>query len=167
MHLREYFAGQRCRLLSPLSVRTVSERINRAAGSAVWPFTTGIVGGVWSGHIRLRYRSSLFEYNAKPVLSGRLRDVPSGSSLELRYRAPLWVYGFYLFWYLLLTVGVVGLIGGGWAPEVTRGEKAMVMGIFAALLVAPLALHAFGTRRSAEELAELLDFLSEQAQAKR
>jgi len=166
MHLREYFTGQRYRLLSPMSVRTVSERINRAAGSAVWPFTTGIVGGVWSGHIRLRYRSSLFEYNAKPVLSGRLRDVPSGSSLELRYRAPLWVYGFYLFWYLILTFGIVGLIGAGWAPEVTGGGKAMGMGIFAALLVAPPALHAIGTRRSAEELAELLDFLSEQAQAK-
>ncbi|HEX8214123.1 MAG TPA: hypothetical protein VF582_01480 [Allosphingosinicella sp.] len=150
-----------------MSARAVAERINDAAGSTLWPFTTGVVGGVRSSHIRLRYRSSLFEYNAKSVLSGRLQDAPGGSSLELRYRAPLWVYGFYLLWYLFLTFVVAGLIRNGWASGVTGGNKAMTIGIFAILLVAPLGLHAVGTRRSEEELADLLDFLSQHVEAKR
>jgi len=167
MHLTDYFAGQSFRLCSPLSVRTATERINEAAGSVLWPFNTGVVGYAWSGHIRLRYRSSPLEYNAKPVLAGRLQDAPGGSRLELRYRAPLWVYGFYLVWYLFITLVVVGLVSNGWAPGVASGDKAMGLGIIAALFVAPLGLHALGTRRSAEELAELLDFLSAQVEAKR
>lgn len=166
MRLRDYFAGESFRLRSPMSAPTVAERINEAAGSAFWPFTKGVVGGVWSGHIRLRYRSSLFEYNAKPVLSGSLQNAPSGSSLELRYRAPLWVYGFYLVWYLFLALVVAWLIGNGWAPELTGGDRAMALGIIAILLIAPLGLHAVGTRRSEEELGSLLDFLFQHVEAK-
>jgi len=158
VRLTDYFAGERLRLCSPLSARAVAERINEAAGSLLWPFATGVVGGVWSGNIRLRYRSSLFEYNAKPVLSGRVREAASGSSLDLRYRAPLWVYGFYLVWYLFLAL-FAGLIGHGW--------DGATVGIFSILLVAPLGLHAVGSRRSEEELADLLDFLSQHAEAKR
>jgi hypothetical protein len=167
MRLKDYFAGERFRLRSSLSARTVAERINEAAGSALWPFTTGIVGGVWAGHVRLRYRSSIFEYNAKPVLSGRLQDAPTGSSLDLRYRAPVWVYAFYVVWYLFLAFVAVGLLANGWAPEVTGSDKAMAVAIFAVLLVAPVGLHAFGTRRSDEELADLMDFLAQHAQANR
>jgi hypothetical protein len=167
MQLRDYFIGEGLRLHSPMPARIASERINKAAGSTLWPFTTGVVGGVWFRNIRLRYRSSLFEYNAKPVLSGRLEDGISGSTLELRYRAPVWVYGFNFVWYLLLTFIVAFLIGGGWAPGTTAGDKVIIIGFFSLMIVAPLALHAVGTRRSQEELVALIDFLAQHIDAKR
>jgi hypothetical protein len=125
------------------------------------------VGGVFSGHIRLRYRSFVFEYNAKPVLSGRIQDAPSGSTLDLRYRAPAWVYAFYLFWYLFLVFIAVALLANDWAAELTGRDKAMAVAIVAVFLVAPVGLHAVGTRRSDEELADLMDFLTLNAGANR
>ncbi|QDH33904.1 hypothetical protein E2E27_05890 [Porphyrobacter sp. YT40] len=163
----DYFTGQRLHLRSPLPAQTAAQRINDAAGSMFWPFAMGVVGGVWLGNVRLQYRSSPFEYNAKPVLAGRLRDVASGSSLELRYRAPLWVYGFYFVWYLFLTLVGAVLIGNGWAPDITSAEKAMAVGITGLLLVVPIVLHAVGTRRSGDELAAILDFVSSNINATR
>lgn len=132
----------------------------------LWPLSSGVVGGVWFGNVRLRYRRSPFEYNAKPVLTGRLRDSVSGSRLELRYRAPLLVYVFYIAWYLILTLFVAALIGNGLAPEITA-NKATAVGTIGLLLVGPIALHAVGTRRSDEELDDLLDFISEHIEATR
>lgn len=163
----DYFAGQRLQLRSPLPARTAAQRINDAAGSMLWPFAMGVVGGVWLGNIRLQYRSSPFEYNAKPVLAGRLQDLASGSTLELRYRAPLWVYGFYFVWYLFLSLVGVVLIGNGWAPDMTSAEKAMAVGTIVLLLVVPIVLHAVGTRRSDDELATILDFVSSNIDATR
>jgi peptidoglycan/LPS O-acetylase OafA/YrhL len=99
-------------------------------------------------------------------LAGRIVEVPSGSSLDLRYRGPAWVYTFYVVWYLFLGFVAAGLIANGWAPEVTPGDKAMAVAIFAVLLIAPVGLHLVGTRRSDEELGDLLDFLSQHAEAK-
>lgn len=165
MHLRDYLSGKLFRLHSPLAARTIARQINKAAGSALWPFATGVVGGVWSGHVRLRYRSSLFEYNAKPVLAGRLKETPSGSNLNLRYRAPAWVYVFYLVWYLIIVLLIIGLLTNGWFRQVAGGDKAMIISIFAVLLIAPVALNALGTRRSDEELADMLEFLAQHAMA--
>lgn len=167
MKLRDYFAGVPLRLHSSIGSDVVAERIGSAAGSSFSPFSTGVVGGVWSGHVRLRYRSSPFEYNAKPVLSGRLLDAPSGSCLELRYRAPVWVYGFYLFWYLFLFFFAATLSMGHWAPEVTAGDKMTIVAMLVGFVIAPLLLHAFGTRGSETELNSLLDFLSQHAEMKR
>ena len=163
----DYFAGQRLQLCSPLPAGAIAKRINEAAGSMLWPFAMGVVGGVWSGNIRLQYRSSPFEYNAKPVLSGRLKNAVSGSILELRYRAPLWVYCFYLVWYIFLTLAAAALIGNEWAPDGTVADKAMVIGTIGILSIAPIGLHAIGTRRSGEELSDLLNFLSQHIEATR
>ena len=165
MRLRDQFAGQRFRLNSSLPGRTVAERINHGAGSALWPFTTGVVGGVRSGHIRLRYRSSLFEYNAKPVLAGRIRETPRGSSLDLCYRAPIWLYVFFLFWYFFLAFAAVGFLANAWAPRVTGADNALAAAVLAVLLAAPVGLQAVGTRHSEEELSKLLDFLFQYAEA--
>ena len=132
----------------------------------LWPLATGVVGGVWFGNIRLQYRSSPIEYNAKPVLSGRLWDTASGSSLELRYRAPIWVYVFYVVWYLFLTLAAA-LIGNAWAPEITSAEKIMAVGTIGLLLVGPIVMHAIGTRRSDVELSNILDFVSQHIEATR
>ena len=165
--ISDYFFGVPLRLRSSLSSVVVAHRINEAAGSLFWPLSTGVVGGVWSGHLRLRYSSSPFEYNAKPVLSGRVLDATSGSYLELRYRAPVWVYGFYLFWYLFIALFVAMSSAANWAPEITVGDKEMVFFMLGGLAVAPLGLHAVGTRHSDKELNSLLDFLSQQAGAER
>tara|TARA_Y100000815_G_scaffold117620_2_gene106159 strand:+ start:318 stop:596 length:279 start_codon:yes stop_codon:yes gene_type:complete len=89
----------------------------------------------------------------------------TGSSLELRYRAPLWVYAFYLLWYLFLTRVADIVVADGWDPDMTSVDKVMAVGVIGLLLVAPLGLHAVGTRNSDEELADLVGFLSQQVEA--
>ena len=160
MGLKDFFLGQAVWLRSPMPARTVTERVNKAAGSMLLPVDNGVVGGVWSRHIRLKYRSSILEFNAKPVLSGRIEDTASGSSMKLRYRAPFWAQGFYALPYLFLTLSIVGISAGGWASNDTYG-------IVALLLVGPRALHALGTRRSQDELAALIDFLEQEVGATR
>lgn len=167
MRLADYFFGVRRQLQSPASARIVADRINEAASSSLWPFTTGVVGGVWSGHLRLRFRTSFLEFNAKPVLTGRLRETPSGSCLDLNYRAPAWVYAFYLAWYLslgsviLLMLGAIGVRN----TDLQGGELASVWAGLILLLIAPLMFHYLGTRRSDDDLERLLDFLAQQADA--
>ena len=169
MRLRDYLVGQPVRLTSRHSPREVAERINEAAGSRFWPFhTDAVVGGVWLGRLRLRYVSSPFEYNAKPQLAGGLREGRSGSILELRYRAPSWVYVFDLVWFGALgmvTLVMLGLVGER-NPDLTNSDLVFIWTILLALLAAPLALHYVGTRNSDEELGYLLDFLAERIDAK-
>ena len=164
MRLSDYFLGQHLELRSRLSPATLAARISRAARSGFWPFATGVVGGVWDGHVRLRYRRSILEYNAKPVLSGRLRETPDGCIIELRYRAPIWAYVFFCVWYLLILVFALRLLTGGWAPGVTAEVKIEASVMLGALAAAPLIFHALGTRRSGEELAKIMDFLAVQAE---
>jgi len=167
MRFVDYFFGMRRQLRSPTSARIVADRINGAAGSVLWPFTTGVVGGVLSGHLRLRFRSSPFEYNAKPVLSGRLWETPNGSSLDLNYRAPAWVYAFYLFWYGFLALVLLMMFGqiGVRTPDLQSAELSRVWALLISLLIAPVVMHYVGTRRSNEDFERLMDFLAEQADA--
>ena len=169
MRLRDYFIGQPVRLTSPHSPRMVADRINEAAGSRFWPFhTDAVVGGVWLGILRLRYVNSPFEYNAKPVLVGALRQDRSGSILKLRYRAPAWVYFFDLIWFGALSMVILMLLGlvGQRNPDLTGGDLLFSWTVLLVLLVTPLALHYFGTRKSDEELGYLLEFLKECVEAK-
>ena len=166
MRLKDYFVGKSVLLHSPLSTKAVAERINAAAGSTVWPFTTGVVGGVRLRVVRLRFRSSFAEYNAKPILAGRLREGRSGSILVLRYRAPAWVYLFEVFWYSILGVLGFWVLFGEINPDLTSGDLAFFCAIYVALFVFPFVLHYLGTRNSDDELVELLDFLAEHADAK-
>jgi len=85
--------------------------------------------------------------------------------LELRYRAPLWAYVFYIAWYFLLTLFAAALIGNGWASERTSSDEAMIVSTIGLLLLAPIALHSFGTRRSEDELTDILDFVSQHVEA--
>jgi hypothetical protein len=168
MRLVDYFFGIRRQLRSPTSARIVADRINEAAGSAFWPLTTGVVGGVLSGHLRLRVKSSFFEYNAKPVLCGRLRELPSGSSMDLSYRAPAWIYPFYLFWYGFLGLIFLMMLGqvGTRNPDLQGEALSTIWVVLILFLIGPIVLHYVGTSRSNEDLECLLDFLAEQADAR-
>ncbi len=166
MRLSDYFLGEEVRLRSPLAAKDLAGRVNRAAGFAFSPFRTGVVGYIWWGHVRLRYRSSFAEYNAKPILAGRVFDSPRGSELRLRYRAPAWVYIFFPLWYFVLLSLGVGISIGGFDPDVANGAKAAFAATLVAFLFVPLLFHAFGTRNSEEELAALVEFLVEHAEAR-
>ena len=169
MRLRDYFIGQSVRLTSHHSPRVVAERVNSAAKSSLWPFhSDAVVGGIWLGRLRLRYVTSPMEYNAKPVLTGRLYEARSGSILELRYRAPSWTYFFYLFWVCALGVVILLMLGlvGERNPDLTPGDLVFIWTTLLGLLAAPFALHYIGTRKSDEELGYLLDFLGEHIDAK-
>lgn len=168
MLLRDYFVGQPVRLQSSHSPRVVAERINSGAASIFWPFHwDAVVGGVWLGRIRLRFVNSPFEYNAKPLLAGRLCETSSGSILKLRYRAPAWIYAFALFWYCALGLLILMALGqfGERNPDLTSGDTAFTWAIILALVVTPIAFHYFGTRNANKELGYLLDFLAERADA--
>jgi hypothetical protein len=168
MRLKDYFVGIPVRLESRLSPAVAAQRINSAAGSTIWPFTTGVVGRVLLRFIRLRFRSSFAEYNAKPILAGRLRESRSGSVLNLRYRAPASAYALYAFWYGFL--GVIALSPLFGDAELNAGltttDFAIIAAGLAVFLVFPVVLHFIGTRNSDDELAEILDFLAQHAEAK-
>lgn len=171
MRLRDYFAGQEVNLRSPLPAAIVAERINEAASRSFLgigpfsPFRIGVIGRIWQGHVRLRYRRSLMEYNTKPILAGRLSDAGAGSELRLRYRAPLGGYLFFLLWYPVMALFGIVISLGEFAPGITSVGKAMFIAWMLAFLFLPLVFHVIGTRRSEEELAEMIEFLGEHAEA--
>jgi hypothetical protein len=173
MRLTDYFAGQEVGLRSPLPAREVAERITAAASGSILrhglfaAFRTGVVGRIWwGGHVRLRFRSSILMYGAKPVLAGRLLDTPPGSQLRLRYRAPAQMYVFYPFWYLVLAGLAIGFSSGGFDPEISGGDKMIFAGMLVAFFFQPLIFHAIGTRNSEKEFADMVAFLAENAQAR-
>jgi hypothetical protein len=168
MRLKDYFAGIPIVLHSPLSPDAVKDRINNSAGSIFWPFNFGVVGRVRFHRVSLRFRSSLSEYNGKPVLVGRLIEQSPGSTLHLRYRAPVTFYLFYPFWYSLLALFGAVLIGGIGQrnPDLSNGDLALTFVGWAFMLTVPLGRHYFGTRNSEEELSEILEFLANEAEAK-
>ena len=99
-------------------------------------------------------------------MSGRIRADPTGSILDLCYGAPLWVTVFYIVWYSFLIIAVAAVVTKGWSSNLADSDKAMVAAIYLGLLVAPLGLHAIGTRNSEDELAALTAFLTEHAETK-
>ena len=163
MPFRQYFGGIRVELRSPLSPSQLKERINSEASFGLSPFYTGVVGRVWGNSLRLGYRSSIFEYNQKPLLAGRIESIPSGSRLRLTYRAPRTALVFFAFWYVFI---VFILVSASIALFENREvETGLFLAVMLALALAPIAMHFWGTRRFDEELTDLLDFLRLEANA--
>lgn len=165
MRLKDYFAGRSLALRSKLSAEVVAERINHSVVSPLLPFSSGVTGGVWLGILRLRYRTSIFEYNAKPILAGRIFEDLNGSIIDLKYRAPLWVYAFFIVWYTVLALVVGILTVNVFSPGVSETQMIMGFAITLILLGAPIGLHALGTQSSEEEFENLINFLVEHAEA--
>jgi len=160
MGLIDYFAGKHFRLYSPLPRQVVVERLNGAASWTAMPVSNNIVGGMLWGRLRVRYRRSLFEYNMKPVLSGRIEASSTGSILYLRYGAPIFAYIFYGFWYFFALSMVMTFFEGD-KVTMSAGNNAT---IFALFFLSPIGGHAFGTRHADEELESLIEFVARNAQ---
>ena len=167
MRLSDYLAGQPLVLMSPFPPEECKRRINEAAGFPLNPFRKGVIGGVWfSGHLRLRFRRSIREYQGKPVVAGRIERSGGGSRLELRYRAPVTVYISVaaIIPAIVLILWIVSS-GPGASPSATSiGFVALVV---VAGLLAQMIGHRIGTRHADVELAEIVTFLQRTIKATR
>jgi hypothetical protein len=162
MRFKDYFAGLPFPLHSPLPAAEAAASIDREAGSALSPFTCGVVGGARFGHVRLSSRTSLFDNNTKPVLARRIFEAAEGSTLDLIYRAPSPVILSVPVYVLMLFVGIAVVIVrmSAGAASFDTVMLAIVMSLF---LAAPWVMLRIATRRADEELALLLDFLARHA----
>ena|SRR5947209_1871969 len=169
MNIRDYYIGERIALRSRLMPEQVEQRIRDAVKRPWWarPFQTGPAGGIWFGRIRLRYRSSLFEYNAKPILIGRVERTATGSVLRLVYRGRTWFRAFFLFWYAFLAILLITFATVGTDPPLQGAERLFPFAIILPMALFPFILHAIGTRNSDDELAELIEFLERATEARR
>ena len=167
MKIRDYYLGQPVTLRSPLKPDQLKQCINEAAKVVWWrlPFHIGPVGRFWFGRLRLRYATSPFEYNAKPVLTGGVEQAPAGSILRLEYRGRTWSRIFFVIWYAFLALFSVGFLILGTDPPLHGEERLAPFAIASALADMPILMHAIGTRNSNDELRKLIDFLEQVADA--
>ncbi len=156
MRLSEYWRGIPVTLTAPLAPDAAARKIDAAAGSVLSPFATGIVGRAGAGRVRLGYRPSIFSYNARPLLTGRILPDRAGARLELAYRGPVLVrLMFPLLVLIILAAGVAIAASGG-----LDAVSGLLIGLTPLVgLVLALAAHAFLIRNAETELALLIDFL--------
>jgi hypothetical protein len=164
MGLRDYFVGRRLVLRSVLPRAEVKRRINCASGSAFWPFNSGVVGGCALDRVRLQIRNTPFDYNAKPLLAGRLHDALGGTELYVRYGASAWTRVFFVYWYSFLTLFTVAAVVAVPSDDAPLLPGLLVIPLL--LFAAPVLMHMLFVRNSEEELDEILGFLEREAGAK-
>ena len=164
MRIADYYFGQRIVLKSPHSVSEVTERINRATPYWFSIFSNGVKGGIWFTRLRLSHtRDWKFDYNAKPVLAGRVVSTFYGTELKACYRGPTFARLFFIFWYVVLTF-VAGVLLIDWLDNALEPGGWLGLPVLVALLIFPVFLHKLGTRRSDEDLKAILAFLDDAAQ---
>lgn len=166
MGLKDYFVGRRLVLISPLTASEVQARINDSAGSSVLPFSMGTVGWARFGRFRLRQRTSLFDYNAKPMLIGKMIGIPEGTRIEANFGATLWMKAFLVFWYAFLALWTVIAIATG-PFEGNQGDLAyfpyLMVPLFA---VMPIGMHYLFNHSAEKDLKVMLRFLDTAAKAR-
>lgn len=164
MRLRDYFAGQRIVLTSPLSIEEVQTRINAATPVSYWPFANGVRGKAWMGRVRLSYTGLwFFDYNAKPVLAGTLSNRFGRTLLEANYRAPVFAYLFFAMWYLILII-IGATLFSAWLDDDLKPGGFFSLPLFGISVAAPLFMHYVFTRRADEELEAIIDLLATEAE---
>ena len=152
-----YFLGQQLRLQSPLQPEDIATRINKAAGSSWNPFAEGVIGKASSRSLRLARSRSPFEFNAKPILVGRITSADHGSRLDLWYGAPGLAVVFFVVWYVLLAIFGIAILRSG--MERFTGILLVVF------LLVPVFLQILGTMRSEKDLGDMLAFLFDETGA--
>jgi hypothetical protein len=161
MRLSDYFDGIPVELRSPKSFDSAIAAINDAARSPFSLFATDVVGRVRGNRIRLRCRLSIFSYNYGPLLAGKIERSPSGSLLLMKFRAPIPAYFFFPSWYFFLCGVTLGFLASPMKADPNFPiDHGIFVGVILSLFFAlPIAMHYVFTRRSDEELGELIGFL--------
>lgn len=156
MRLSEYWRGIPVTLTTPFAADAAAEKINAAAGSVLSPFASGIIGWARAGRLRLGCRPSIFSYNGRPLLTGRILPDRAGTRLELAYRGPVLArLMFPLLVLIILAAGVAIAASGG-----LDAVSGLLIGLTPLVgLILALAAHAFLIRNAETELALLVDFL--------
>lgn len=165
MQMSELLLGRRVTLYSPLPADEIQRKINSSTGSMLWPFCCDkIIGGVALGFIRLAYQSSPIEYNAKSLLSGRLRADRAGTLISARFGVSALMKVGFAFYYLVLGLIISTLLLE--PSKIEPGQETTVPIFFTAFLAMPVILHLLFTRNSAADLERIVRFLDQQVQAK-
>ena len=102
------------------------------------------------------------DYNAKPVLAGRLHDDMGATRMDAKFRAPAFAYFFFIFWYsillIMVSVMVILLTTGSWELEAW-----ITFPILCLFAVMPIGMHYLFNRNAVDQLEEILVFLSNTA----
>ncbi len=166
MRIGEYLVGRKLELRSPLSPDEVSKRINAAASLIYRPFgLCEVIGGSYFGFVRLGFFTSDLQYNASPVLFGRLQERLGSTEIRARFGAPIWVKVIFGIWSFVffLALWVLLFSPAGLAPGADWRALSIIVPL---LIILPVAMHLIGTRNSESELERILEFLSDYAEAR-
>ena len=106
------------------------------------------------------------DYNAKPMLVGRLMENANGTRILASFGATFWMKAFFVYWYVFLLIFSIVAIASG--PFIgANGEEVYFPYLMLPLfVVAPIAMHVLFNRGGERELTELLAFLEKAADAR-
>lgn len=166
MWLLDYLRGRRVAMVTPLPAREVERRINAGTVSMIRPGSAGVSGWARLGRLRLWIRERGWNVSAAIVLAGRIQGELIGSRLHLRLRPSLWVYYSLGAWYVTAcsTYGAF-LASVGWRLDDIDIAAAATL-IFVATLILPLRFTRSDEASANLDLAEMIEFLELEAQAK-
>jgi hypothetical protein len=85
---------------------------------------------------------------------------------RLTYRGRTWFRIFFIAWYAFLAVFAGTLLTVGTDPPLHGADRLLPVVLVVGFAIGPVILHVIGTRRSQEELEELVDFLRRVAEAR-
>ena len=90
----------------------------------------------------------------------------TGSTLRLVYRGDTWSRIFFIIWYVFVGLMAVMFATVGMDPPPEGAERLIPFATVVLFALVPIGMHIYGTRRSDDELEQLIDFLGRVAQAK-
>lgn len=159
MRLRDYIMGQRFVLRSRRSVDHVTTRIREGSANIFNPFASGVSGWCRFGHLRLWWSTPFFSNGFQPTFSARLRESLGGTELHARFGASLYLRIFFSFWYGLLLVAMIFLVGALLGDGPKTGNEPLGFLIVPLFMAIPIVLHLIFNRNADQHLEEILGFL--------
>ena len=163
MTLKDYVFGKKVTLISSFRKQEAIEQINRAAGSAFWPFSYGVTGGIYFGRVRLAWSVPLFNNSARPAFSGRLDEDLAGTKILGSFRAPTPTLAFYLSWYAFLVFLSLSFLAAFIADRPRTGDEWIMLVIVPFFGLIPFLFHWFFNRNYEEHLISILHLLEQEA----
>ncbi len=165
MRLGDYYRGLPLNLRTALPPDEVARRIGAAISSPLKPFATGIIGYAFFNKLHLRYRPSIFSYNAMPVLTGRIK-AEQGSLLLLKYRGHLATRLAFPMAFVMVAVAISIVLASGALAGTPVWVKALIPLFMLLAIALPLLIHAFFIRNAEADMEYLAKFLRTTLEAK-